>query len=130
MIILAIRTDKPEAELYLRSGSEQIGEIKWAAHRELSKTLHKKIDLLFASKSIKKAELGGLVIYAGPGSFTGLRIGFSVANALAYAHQIPVVATGGINWLKSGISKIESGEASVVALPNYGAPAITTTPKK
>lgn len=34
--------------------------------------------------------LNGIEVEAGPGSFTGLRVGVSVANALGFALQIPV----------------------------------------
>jgi tRNA threonylcarbamoyladenosine biosynthesis protein TsaB len=38
-------------------------------------------------------DIEGVVCFKGPGSFTGLRIGLTVGNALAYAQNIPVVAS-------------------------------------
>ena len=40
--------------------------------------------------SVNWEELEGLEVETGPGSFTGLRVGVSVANALGYSLGIPV----------------------------------------
>lgn len=45
--------------------------------------------LLDRKKMIFK-DLEGIAVESGPGSFTGLRVGVSVANALGYALNIPV----------------------------------------
>ena len=42
-MILALRSDKPEAELYLFDDGKKIAEIKWEAHRELADTILGKI---------------------------------------------------------------------------------------
>jgi tRNA threonylcarbamoyladenosine biosynthesis protein TsaB len=130
MMFLAIRTDKPEAELYLYEGQEQLQALKWQAHRELSLTIHKKMDEVINAGGKTRNDIEGLVIYKGPGSFTGLRIGFSAANAMAYARHIPVVAAGGEDWLEEGWRKLEAGQNDKVALPEYGAPPHVTQPKK
>ncbi|NNG17341.1 MAG: tRNA (adenosine(37)-N6)-threonylcarbamoyltransferase complex dimerization subunit type 1 TsaB [Gemmatimonadales bacterium] len=46
------------------------------------------IDAMLAQARIELAELKGVVIGDGPGSFTGLRIGASVAKALVDAHGV------------------------------------------
>src|SRR5215204_6333461 len=97
-MILAFRTDKPEAELYLYKDSHAktpVDHLSWYAHRELSDTLLVKIDQLLARNTLEKADLSGIIIFQGPGSFTGLRIGMSVANAFAYSRNIPIVAAQG-----------------------------------
>ena len=130
MKILAIRTDKPEAELYLYEDEEQLAELKWQAHRELAKTIHLKLDEILNISSISLAEIDGVVVFKGPGSFTGLRIGLSVGNVLAYAQAIPIVATGGKNWVTIGITKVQKGKGDKIAIPKYSTPAATTQPRK
>lgn len=39
---------------------------------------------------IKKEDLNEIKVHTGPGSFTGLRVGVSVANALGFVLGIPV----------------------------------------
>lgn len=43
-----------------------------------------------AKTSIKKENLSEIKVKTGPGSFTGLRVGVSVANALGFGLGIPV----------------------------------------
>jgi tRNA threonylcarbamoyladenosine biosynthesis protein TsaB len=43
------------------------------------------IDMLFKKAAIRQEDLSGIVCMGGPGSFTGLRIGFSLAKGLALA---------------------------------------------
>src|SRR5437868_14358799 len=103
MIILALRTDKPDAELYLYKDNKRLVELNWPAHLKLAETLNSQIEKILNESSIGYSDLEGLAVYKGPGSFTGLRIGLSVANALAYAQAIPVVAKRGEQWLKDAI---------------------------
>src|SRR6478736_2198290 len=98
MLILALRTDKPEAELSLYDGTKKLAEIKWQAHLKLAETLNYKIEEILNKSSISYKDLEAIAIFKGPGSFTGLRIGFSVANALAYAQGLPIVARTGEDW--------------------------------
>lgn len=104
MLMLAIRTDKPEAELYLFNDQNQLTTITWLAHRQLAETLHKKIEELLSSQGISPQMLKKIGVYQGPGSFTGLRIGISTANAYAYGLQIPIVGATGDDWIETCIT--------------------------
>ena len=130
MIILAIRSDKPEAELYIYDGHNLRAEIKWPAHLKLAETLNAKIEEILNKSSISYDDVGGIVVFKGPGSFTGLRIGAAVANALAYSLSIPVVAKTGPNWLDAGITDLLAGKNYKIAVPEYGSPAHITQPRK
>ncbi|HTB49135.1 MAG TPA: tRNA (adenosine(37)-N6)-threonylcarbamoyltransferase complex dimerization subunit type 1 TsaB, partial [Verrucomicrobiae bacterium] len=124
-----MRTDKPEAELGLFNDSAKLAYSTWPAHRQLAETIHAKIKELLESQSRSLNDLQGIVIFEGPGSFTGLRIGLSVANALAYGLAIPIVAEAGDNWLIAGVHEIINGQNQHIVLPKYGSPPHTTTPK-
>lgn len=125
MLILTIRTDKPEAELGLYDDTNQLAYTTWLAHRELAETISTKLDELLQANHRKLSDLQGIVAYQGPGSFTGLRIGISIANALAYSLGIPIVASGE-DWIASGIKRLLAGEHDELALPEYGSlPNIT-----
>ncbi len=130
MIILTLRTDKPEAEIGLYENKEQLNYEIWQAHRELAETLHKKLRELLTRLNKNLDDIDGIVCLKGPGSFTGLRIGLSIANALAYALNIPVVARSDSEWLDRGIKDLLSGKNDKIALPKYGAEAKTTKQRK
>ena len=126
MLTLIIRTDKPEAEIGLYSGVEKVAYKKWMAHRALAETIHQKIKALLESTHNNLHALEGIIVFKGPGSFTGLRIGMSVANALAYSLSIPIVSAEGKDWIEVGLNDINAGKNEVTAMPEYGAvPHIT-----
>jgi tRNA threonylcarbamoyladenosine biosynthesis protein TsaB len=130
MITLTVRTDKPEAEVGLYKDNEQLAYISWQAHRELAETLHGKIRDLLASVDLEIKDLQGIACFKGPGSFTGLRIGLTVANALSYSLDIPIVGSTGENWITDGIEQLQSGGNEKVAMPEYGADVHITLPKR
>jgi tRNA threonylcarbamoyladenosine biosynthesis protein TsaB len=55
------------------------------------------IDELLHEHSLNPHNLDEVEVNVGPGSFTGVRVGVSIANALAFALQIPVNKTKIIN---------------------------------
>lgn len=48
------------------------------------------IDKILKTNKLKLQDLYGIEVETGPGSFTGLRVGVSVANALGYSLGIPI----------------------------------------
>jgi tRNA threonylcarbamoyladenosine biosynthesis protein TsaB len=129
MLILVIRTDKPESEIGLYDGTKQLSYKIWQAHLELAETIHNKVsDLL---KQIDKSwhELNGIVVYKGPGSFTGLRIGIAFANTLSYSLDLPIIGTSSEDWVESGIKQLLSNKNEHSVVPEYGAEAHITSPK-
>ena len=58
--------------------------------REHSQKLLPFVEEALDSAGVSLAELDGLVVGAGPGSFTGVRIGVSMAQGLAFSADLPV----------------------------------------
>ncbi len=129
MIILTIRSDKPKAEIGLYKSEQKRAYESWPAHRQLAETIHKKIEALIKSNKLQWSDIQGIVCYRGPGSFTGLRIGLTVANALAAGLQIAIVGASGEDWIQVGIADLLIGKNETLVLPEYGSPVHITTPK-
>ena len=130
-MILAIRTDKPEAELYLLSiAGKTVADHKWLDDRELANMLLRTIDEFMALHKVGYEKLTGIIVYEGPGSFTGLRIGVTVANTIAYSQNIPIVASAGESWLKVGYISLSEAKPGKYVSPEYGSPANISKPKK
>lgn len=125
---LAIRSDKPEAELYVLSSDGRILRQKiWDAGRTLARDLPGEIDELMNNDY---DQLKGVMAYKGPGSFTGLRIGITVANAIAYSKSVAAVGVAGDDWLVRGVAKLNEGVDDKIILPEYGAMPHITPPRK
>jgi tRNA threonylcarbamoyl adenosine modification protein YeaZ len=77
-IILSLKTDSKEATI----------ERELASYR--SQVLLPLILELLQKNSITFEDLTEITVNRGPGSFTGVRVGVAVANALSFALKIPV----------------------------------------
>ena len=130
MLLLTIRTDKPDAEIGLFQDGAKLAYSTWQAHRRLAETIHLKIQEVLESQNYNLAEIEGIAAFKGPGSFTGLRIGLSVANTLAYTCDVPIVSTAGKDWVELGVAKLQGGQNDHIALPEYGSPPHITLPRK
>lgn len=130
MMILTLRTDKPEAELGLYDGATQVVYVTWPAHRQLAETIHTKIKDILDAQNKELSMIEGVVAFQGPGSFTGLRIGLAVANALAYGLGVPIVGAQNPEWIAQGIARIMAGETHGQVVPFYGAEVHITPQKK
>jgi tRNA threonylcarbamoyladenosine biosynthesis protein TsaB len=129
-MILTIRTDNPEAEIGLYDGTIQLSYYKWQADRRLAKELLTVIREQLAAQKADWPDITGVVVYEGPGSFTGLRIGITVADSIAYGNNVPIIAARGDDWIDVGVGRFAAGENDRLALPHYGAEANITMPKK
>jgi tRNA threonylcarbamoyladenosine biosynthesis protein TsaB len=130
-MILALKTDQPRAYLALISDTgEVVSEHEWLAHKELEKTLLSKITDQLHENNKTLQDLSGLVIFAGPGSFTGLRIGFAVINTLAASLSIPNISSPGEDWLISGLELLKNQKQAQILIPEYGGEANITKPTK
>ena len=126
-MIMAVRTDQPCAELYLLDvKGKESARHAWQADRQLAATLLSEITQLLARQHTALSDLSGIVVFSGSGSFTGLRIGTTVANALAYSLGIPVVKTTDDDWLSSAESALAKAQLGQFVQPDYDrAPNIT-----
>jgi tRNA threonylcarbamoyladenosine biosynthesis protein TsaB len=130
MLVLTLRTDNPEAEIGLYDGTDRLEHIQWHAHRQLAETIHLKINELLEARQKELKDIQGAVVLKGPGSFTGLRIGLTVANALADSLNIPICGqTVHSEWQSLGIKRLLNGENEKLILPEYGSPPHITKPK-
>lgn len=103
--------------------------------RELNSLILQRLDSAFTQAKVKPTALEAIVVAAGPGSFTGLRIGISVANTLAYVLDVPIVgpaeAENTEELLQSGLHMLKSAgsQYDLPVVPYYGADPHITKPK-
>lgn len=129
MLVLTIRTDNPQAEIGLYEDGASLFQKNWQAHRELAETIHNAIDEVLRHEGVTISEIDGIIFFKGPGSFTGLRIGASVANALSSSLKIPIVGEYGDEWVRDGLARLIKHDDRLV-IPEYGMAANITPPRK
>ena len=91
-------------------------EYEWESGRSLARDLLKFIHDKLVENNCDWKDLESITFFAGPGSFTGLRIGATVVNTLSQDLQIPLYD--------------QHGQQHQIILPEYGRPANITPPKK
>tara|TARA_E500000075_G_C6918411_1_gene282810 strand:- start:272 stop:931 length:660 start_codon:yes stop_codon:yes gene_type:complete len=80
-----------------------------------SELLTSTIKDILAQNNVSVKELSAVAIGIGPGSFTGLRIGFSVAKGLCYPHKINLI---GISSLKILANSIKNDSGDIIPMIN------------
>ena len=128
-MILLLDTSTPECRLTFVEGDWRY-DTKWQADRELAKGLLAYVQSQLEGQGKTWSDLAGLGVYKGPGSFTGLRIGITVLNTVAYAQKISIVGETGEEWQEKAIQRLQRGESDQVVLPEYGGEANITQPRK
>ena len=128
-MILLLDTSTPTCRLSFVEGDWR-HDVLWEAGRGLAKGLLGFLDQELLAKQKTWGDVSGLVLYKGPGSFTGLRIGITVGNSIAYANNIPIVGTTGEQWQTDGIARLDRSENDEIVLPEYGGEANITQPRK
>ena len=128
-MILCIRSDSPDVYIGIWNENQEIVAKTWQAGRELSTQILSVITEIYSQAGITQKQITGIVVFEGPGSYTGLRISISVANALAYSSQIPVIGSTGEKWIELGIESLQSIKKFTPISPVYGGEVFTTKPK-
>lgn len=127
---LLLKTDSALSQISIYKGSEELIKYEWHADSQLAEKILKEINNLLKKENLIFNDLGGIGIYTGPGSFTGLRIGISTANSLANGLNIPVSGNNGSNWENLCLDQLNLGKNSNIITPVYGSEVKTTKAKK
>ncbi len=92
MIILAMDTSAKAASVCLADEDKIIGEFFINTGLTHSQTLMPMAEQLCANSGVPLNAVEAVAVNAGPGSFTGVRIGVAAAKGLAFKKSLPCVA--------------------------------------
>ena len=117
--ILHIETATDVCSVALSRGAEIIGLKEEAGGNNHAKNLLPFVDEVLKQGGCKIAELNGVAVSIGPGSYTGLRIGVSTAKGIAYTAGIPVMAVSTLESIAQGAKALwsETSTESVQIVP-------------
>ncbi len=128
-MIIFLDTATPTCYLTVLDGSKTT-EYQWLAERQLAQGLLQFIVTSLDKHNTTIAQLTGMVVMKGPGSFTGLRIGCTVVNTIAQFEAVPLVGVSGDDWQTRGQQLLAAGYNHQLVVPDYGRPARVTKPRK
>jgi tRNA threonylcarbamoyladenosine biosynthesis protein TsaB len=111
--LLAIDTATPQAGVAVHDGY-QLAVTSWPGGRQQTTSVPVVAEELLARCGITLDLVGAIAVTTGPGSFTGLRVGLSLAKGLALAPERSVI----------GVPTLEAMAAPLLGLVDVVVPAI------
>jgi tRNA threonylcarbamoyladenosine biosynthesis protein TsaB len=115
-MIVAIEAASTDLSLAIADPDGRIvADDAWTSPRRQSAELLPRLQALLASKDRDLAQLSGIGVGSGPGSFTGLRVAMALAKGLAVALRRPIVA------VPSLVAWLEADPGADVAIARAGA---------
>ncbi|MFN0084961.1 MAG: tRNA (adenosine(37)-N6)-threonylcarbamoyltransferase complex dimerization subunit type 1 TsaB [Blastocatellia bacterium] len=111
-IILALDTSGPHAGFAAARGGELLASLVVSDGRPHSETLFGNLSRLLEAAGLALEEVDLFAAAAGPGSFTGLRVGLSALQGLADAGRKPALGVDTLSLL--ALAALESGEGLIM----------------
>ncbi len=90
--ILSIETSTPLCSVALHESGNLLGSQQYLIPNGHSTLLPGIIDQVLVNCHVSKEDLSAIAVSAGPGSYTGLRIGAATAKGLCLGLQIPLIS--------------------------------------
>jgi len=109
MTILAIDTSNYALGVALLEGDQILGEYITNLRKNHSVRIMPAIQTLMKDCERVPADLTKIVVAKGPGSYTGVRIGVTIAKTLAWTLNLPLVGVSSLEILASGTGRYFDG---------------------
>lgn len=104
MLTLAIDSSQEIGTIALGKDTALITEYHFYHKMNLLQRIHPTIEQVLSDAGHTTRDLDAIVVSTGPGSFTGLRIGVTVAKTLAYTLGKPIVGIPTLDAISRGVS--------------------------
>ena len=104
-MILYIDTSSSYLYAAIVSDNEVKEEIKQEYGHELSKVALPEIVTMFESSNITPQDITKIIVVNGPGSFTGIRIGITIAKVYAWSLKVPITTVTSLEAMAASSEK-------------------------
>lgn len=111
MIIFYIDTSSSFLYSAIYKDGKVINERRKNLSKDLSRFAIDEISKMFNEVNIKPKDIGKIILVNGPGSFTGVRIGVTIAKLMAFTLSIPVSTISSLEAMN------ESVDVSKISVP-------------
>ncbi|RMF46170.1 MAG: tRNA (adenosine(37)-N6)-threonylcarbamoyltransferase complex dimerization subunit type 1 TsaB [Anaerolineae bacterium] len=98
-MLLALDTSTRYSGIALYEEGRVLLEYTWQSAHFHTRHLAPAVERAFAVTDTTPADLEGIAVATGPGSFTGLRIGLAFAKGLALTRHVPIVGIPTLDFL-------------------------------
>lgn len=109
-IILNIETATDIGSVCLSKGAEVLANIECATPFSHSKETTLMIERCLKEAGLNLEDIDAIAVSRGPGSYTSLRIGTSIAKGICYALEKPLIAVDTLQSMALAAQKVASGD--------------------
>lgn len=107
-LILSIDTAQDTASIFLAADGHVLASAANDAQKDHASWIHQAIKDLLDRAGVGTRALQAVAVTAGPGSYTGLRVGLATAKGLCYALQIPLITESTLKVMAAGFYELVS----------------------
>lgn len=115
-IILSLETSTPICSIALHRDGILLGEKSLDVPGAHSEKLMGMIEALLDDCKLTVSEISAIAVSEGPGSYTGLRIGVSVAKGFAFARDLPLISVSTLKAMAYGAKSKIDDKGLIVAM--------------
>jgi tRNA threonylcarbamoyladenosine biosynthesis protein TsaB len=129
-MLLAIDTSTDVSGVALRDERSVLAECIWFSGRRHGEQVMPMIDHVLRNVDVEPVELQAVTVATGPGSWSGLRVGMSIAKALAVANNIAIIGVPTLDVLAYALRHHATQIVPLVRLgrDRYGAAVYRSAP--
>lgn len=106
MLTIAIDSSQDICALGLGRDFQLLTEYHFHNKMSLLRRIVPNIERMLSDAGFRSSDIDGIIVSLGPGSFTGLRIGVTVAKSLAYALCKPIVGVPTLDAIARGVATV------------------------
>jgi tRNA threonylcarbamoyladenosine biosynthesis protein TsaB len=110
MLILAVDTSTQAGSVAVLRDERVLGVVSTWVEETYSSRMFRHLEFLLEELSIKTGQFDLFAVAAGPGSFSGLRVGLAAAKAWAEVHQKPIAAVSALEAVAAQVYLPAIGE--------------------
>lgn len=115
-IILALETSTSVCSIAISCDNVVIAEVNLHKKNSHAETITTSIQHILSYSKLKMKDLSAIALSAGPGSYTGLRIGASIAKGLCFTLQIPLISINTLEAMAFGMQSFNIHKALLCAM--------------
>lgn len=115
MKTLAINTALPLTEVAFIEDEEAVLHESWPSNFDEAEKM-----LPIIKKILAKETPDQIFVVTGPGAFTGLRVGVTIANTLAFTHEAPILSVSTFDYLQNKIPEKHKDSCAIMMRAGSG----------
>jgi len=104
-LILNIDTATEKAGISLSENGKSLSLVENREQKDHASWLHPAIEKMMAETGYKMRDLNAIAVTAGPGSYTGLRVGMAAAKGFCYALGVPLITESTLKVMAFAVSE-------------------------